>query len=56
VQRGLASGAYTRGILSDKEIVVGGFQDWIREKLPITELVEMPERGTMAERNLALAS
>ncbi len=38
VQRGLASGAYTQGILSDKEIVLAGFQDWIRERLPVTQL------------------
>jgi phenylpropionate dioxygenase-like ring-hydroxylating dioxygenase large terminal subunit len=34
VQRGLSSGAYTRGILSDKEVVLAGFQDWIRARLP----------------------
>ena len=34
VQRGLESGAYTQGILSDKEIVLAGFQDWIRERIP----------------------
>lgn len=36
VQQGLSSGAYTRGILSDKEIVLAGFQDWIRARLPVT--------------------
>jgi phenylpropionate dioxygenase-like ring-hydroxylating dioxygenase large terminal subunit len=53
VQRGLASGAYTRGILSDKEIVVGGFQDWIRERLPLVRQVDPPARGTMADSNRA---
>jgi phenylpropionate dioxygenase-like ring-hydroxylating dioxygenase large terminal subunit/AcrR family transcriptional regulator len=28
--RGLASGAYSQGILSSKEVVLAGFQDWIR--------------------------
>ncbi len=51
VQRGLASGAYSQGILSSKEVVLAGFQDWIRERLPVTRLVEMPAKGTMAERN-----
>jgi phenylpropionate dioxygenase-like ring-hydroxylating dioxygenase large terminal subunit/AcrR family transcriptional regulator len=50
VQRGLASGAYTQGILSSKEAVLGSFQDWIRERLPVA-----PARGTMAERNATLA-
>jgi phenylpropionate dioxygenase-like ring-hydroxylating dioxygenase large terminal subunit len=56
VQRGLESGAYSQGILSSKEVVLGGFQDWIRERLPVTKLVEKPAPGTMAERNAALAS
>jgi hypothetical protein len=56
VQRGLASGAYTQGILSDKEIVLAGFQDWIRERLPVARLADKPARGTMAERNAALAT
>ena len=54
VQRGLASGAYTQGILSAKEAVLGGFQDWIRERLPVTRLPDAPARGTMAERNATL--
>ncbi len=54
VQRGLASGAYTQGILSSKEVVLAGFQDWIRERLPVTRLGEAPAKGTVAERNAAL--
>ncbi len=42
VQRGLESGAYTQGILSDKEIVLAGFQDWIRERIPVARNVEAP--------------
>jgi phenylpropionate dioxygenase-like ring-hydroxylating dioxygenase large terminal subunit len=55
VQRGLESGAYTQGILSSKEVVLGGFQDWIRERIPVARQVEMPAKGTMGERNAALA-
>ena len=42
VQRGLESGAYTQGILSDKEIVLAGFQDWIRARIPAAKLIEAP--------------
>lgn len=55
VQGGLASGAYTQGILSSKEVVLAGFQDWIRRRLPVTRLVEAPAKGTVAERNSSLA-
>lgn len=54
VQRGLESGAYTQGILSSKEIVLANFQDWLRARLPVAKLVEVPAKGTMAERNAAL--
>ena len=40
VQRGLESGAYSQGILSDKEIVLAGFQDWIRERIPVARQLE----------------
>jgi phenylpropionate dioxygenase-like ring-hydroxylating dioxygenase large terminal subunit/AcrR family transcriptional regulator len=56
VQRGLESCAYSQGILSEKEIVLAGFQDWVRERIPVAKLVDAPARGTMTERNLALAS
>jgi phenylpropionate dioxygenase-like ring-hydroxylating dioxygenase large terminal subunit/AcrR family transcriptional regulator len=56
VQRGLESGAYSQGILSDKEIVLAGFQDWIRERLPVTRLASAPARGTMAVENAALSA
>jgi phenylpropionate dioxygenase-like ring-hydroxylating dioxygenase large terminal subunit len=55
VQRGLASGAYTQGILSSKEVVLAGFQDWVRERIPVAGLVGAPAKGTVAERNAALA-
>jgi phenylpropionate dioxygenase-like ring-hydroxylating dioxygenase large terminal subunit len=56
VQRGLSSGAYTQGILSDKEIVLAGFQDWIRARLPVTQLLQAPARGAVAAQNASLAS
>jgi phenylpropionate dioxygenase-like ring-hydroxylating dioxygenase large terminal subunit len=56
VQRGLASGGYTRGILSDKEIVLAGFQDWIRARIPVSQLTEAPQAGRVAARNEELAS
>ncbi len=56
VQRGLSSGAYTQGILSDKEIVLAGFQDWIRVRLPVTQLIQAPMRGSVAARDAALAT
>jgi phenylpropionate dioxygenase-like ring-hydroxylating dioxygenase large terminal subunit/AcrR family transcriptional regulator len=49
VQHGLASGAYSQGILSSKEVVLAGFQDWIRERLPAVRQVEKPAKGTMRE-------
>jgi hypothetical protein len=42
VQRGLESGAYTQGILSSKEVVLAGFQDWIRARIPAANCVEPP--------------
>ncbi len=56
VQRGLAAGAYTQGILSTKEVVLAGFQDWVRERLPVARLREAPAKGTVEERNAALAA
>jgi phenylpropionate dioxygenase-like ring-hydroxylating dioxygenase large terminal subunit/AcrR family transcriptional regulator len=56
VQQGLSSGAYTQGILSDKEIVLAGFQDWIRARLPVTQLLQAPARGSVATRNASLSA
>jgi phenylpropionate dioxygenase-like ring-hydroxylating dioxygenase large terminal subunit/AcrR family transcriptional regulator len=56
VQRGLASGGYARGILSDKEIVLGGFQDWIRARIPVSQLTAAPPARRVAARNEELAS
>ena len=35
VQRGLETSAYDVGILSNKEVLVRHFQDWVRERLPV---------------------
>ena len=55
VQGGLGSSAYDVGLLSDKEIVVKGFQDWIRTQLPVGKLYRPPPAGTIARRNRDLA-
>ena len=51
VQGGLGSSAYEVGLLSDKEVVVKGFQDWIRARLPVGKLHTAPPAGTVARRN-----
>jgi phenylpropionate dioxygenase-like ring-hydroxylating dioxygenase large terminal subunit/AcrR family transcriptional regulator len=56
VQLGLASGAYTQGILSDKEVVLAGFQDWLRARLPVCRLGQAPARGAVAARNEAMSA
>ena len=55
VQGGLGSSAYGVGLLSDKEVVVKGFQDWIRDRLPVAGLHKAPPAGTVAQRNRNLA-
>ena len=55
VQQGLESSAYSRGVLSQKEVVLGGFQDWIRARLPVTQLLTAPARGSVAAWNASLA-
>jgi hypothetical protein len=55
VQKGLTAGAYVQGILSDKEVVLAGFQDWIRARLPVTKLLTTPARGSVAAWNASLA-
>jgi hypothetical protein len=36
--------------------VLGGFQDWIRARLPVARLTTEPARNSMAARNRALAA
>ena len=38
VQRGLASNSYPAGVLSEKEIVVHGFHEWIRNAIPVARI------------------
>jgi phenylpropionate dioxygenase-like ring-hydroxylating dioxygenase large terminal subunit/AcrR family transcriptional regulator len=56
VQRGLGTSAYDIGILSDKECLVKSFQDWVRERLPVSTLLQAPAGGTVAFRNVSLAN
>jgi phenylpropionate dioxygenase-like ring-hydroxylating dioxygenase large terminal subunit len=51
VQRGLMSSSYTGGYLSTKERWLKRFQDLVRERLPVANLGQAPEPGTVAARN-----
>jgi len=55
VQGGLRSSAYRRGILSEKEVVVRGFQEWLRERLPVANRDEPPARGSVERASRAAA-
>jgi phenylpropionate dioxygenase-like ring-hydroxylating dioxygenase large terminal subunit/DNA-binding transcriptional regulator YbjK len=55
VQRGLRSSSYQVGVLCDKEGVTKGFQDWIRERIPVSQLAGAPARGSVADRNRELS-
>jgi phenylpropionate dioxygenase-like ring-hydroxylating dioxygenase large terminal subunit/AcrR family transcriptional regulator len=55
VQGGLKSSAYATGILSEKEVIVHNFQNWIRQAVPLADDVTKPAAGTMAARNTLLA-
>ncbi len=54
VQKGLASGSYSTGVLSQKEVILGAFQDWVRAQLPVARLSEAPPAGEVARRNRAM--
>lgn len=54
VQQGLASSGYAYGVLSEKEIVLKGFQDWLRARIPAARLADAPEPGTLARHNATL--
>jgi phenylpropionate dioxygenase-like ring-hydroxylating dioxygenase large terminal subunit/DNA-binding transcriptional regulator YbjK len=54
VQGGLGTSGYDVGILSDKEVLVRHFQDWVRERLPVSRQIERPAPGTVAARNQAM--
>jgi phenylpropionate dioxygenase-like ring-hydroxylating dioxygenase large terminal subunit/AcrR family transcriptional regulator len=51
VQKGLNTSGYKYGILSDKEVLVKHFQDWVREQLPVSRLAEEPPAGQLAALN-----
>jgi hypothetical protein len=42
-------------VLCDKEGVTKGFQDWIRERIPVSQLAGAPARGSVADRNRELS-
>jgi phenylpropionate dioxygenase-like ring-hydroxylating dioxygenase large terminal subunit len=54
VQRGLRSSSYQVGVLSAKEVVTRGFQDWVRGRVPVSRLPAAPEAGSVARRNREL--
>jgi phenylpropionate dioxygenase-like ring-hydroxylating dioxygenase large terminal subunit len=51
VQKGLSTSAYGRGILSDKEVLVRHFQEWVRERVPVARVQDEPPPGTAARIN-----
>jgi phenylpropionate dioxygenase-like ring-hydroxylating dioxygenase large terminal subunit/AcrR family transcriptional regulator len=55
VQKGLRSSGYSRGILSDKEVLVRHFQDWLRTRIPQARLQERPVQGVQGVRSLETA-
>ncbi len=54
VQGGLRSSAYGTGILSEKEVIVNHFQNWVRQAVPLAKVTTQPVAGTMAARNAAM--
>jgi phenylpropionate dioxygenase-like ring-hydroxylating dioxygenase large terminal subunit/AcrR family transcriptional regulator len=54
VQGGLKSSSYATGILSEKEVIVHNFQNWIRQAIPLAGEVAKPAAGSMAGRNAVL--
>lgn len=54
VQKGLNTSGYKYGILSDKEVLVKHFQDWVREQLPVARVEDAPPTGRVAALNDSL--
>ncbi|MGF1610320.1 MAG: SRPBCC family protein [Kiloniellales bacterium] len=54
VQRGLRSAVHGSGLLSEQEVMLRAFHDWIRERLPVTCLAEPPSPASLATRNAAM--
>jgi phenylpropionate dioxygenase-like ring-hydroxylating dioxygenase large terminal subunit len=53
---GMRSSAYDDQFLSDLESNVRGYHDQLRDVVPAYDLPEAPPKGTLAERNRALAA
>ena len=56
VQKGLASSSYATGLVSDGEIILRAFQDWVREAVPVARLDSPPPPGSVAARNRMLGA
>ncbi len=55
VQHGLTSDSYIAGILSEKEVIVHNFQNWVRRSIPAARLAHAPEKGSLGRINKELA-
>ncbi len=55
VQKGLSSSSYQYGILSDKEVLVQHFQDWVRASVPVATLLNTPDDVAKANGVLSIA-
>jgi len=51
VQRGLLSGSYTAGLLSEDEHLVRSLHEWIRHDIPVASVINRPNAGTMQRVN-----
>jgi phenylpropionate dioxygenase-like ring-hydroxylating dioxygenase large terminal subunit len=54
VQSGLASGSYSFGLLSEKEVGLRHLHDLVRQALPVTTLDQAPAAGSIAAVNAQL--
>jgi len=51
----LSSSSYQYGILSDKEVLVQHFQDWVRASVPVATLLNTPDDVAKANGVLSIA-
>jgi phenylpropionate dioxygenase-like ring-hydroxylating dioxygenase large terminal subunit len=51
VQVGLKSRGYSAGILSEKEVIVHNFQNWVREAIPLAACDSPPQARSFAAEN-----
>ena len=54
VAEGMRSNAFDGLMLSDKEVGVAAFHNKLRDALPILNLEQAPEAGTLAQVNLKM--